>query len=317
MAYGPLLFGGLLALGVMLAFAALVTRLQTRDPVEARLTEYGVGQELEAAAESGPPGSRRKWPLVNRLLAGFGLGPALARRLMRADIPLTAAEFALIIMVPAALGFVIGTWRANALVGLVLAAILGAVPVLYLNYRQGKRIRAFTEQLPDMLTLLIGALRAGHGLSQALAMVVDQVRDPAAGELRRVLRAVSLGLSTQRALNDMTERLGSDDLDLVVTAMNVQYEMGGDLVQTLDIIAETVRDRIRMKREIRVLTAQQRFTGYVLAGLPIVLCIVLYMISPQYMSRLFRPDMIPVVVFAVIMQIIGFLVIRKIVDIEV
>ena len=195
--------------------------------------------------------------------------------------------------------------------------MLGALPVLYLNRRQGKRIRAFTEQLPDVLTLLIGALRAGHGLSQAIEHGGGAGARPGRRRVRRVLRAVSLGLSTQRALNDMAERVGSDDLDLVVTAMNVQYEMGGNLAQTLDIIAETVRDRIRMKREIRVLTAQQRFTGYVLAGLPIFLAIVLFLISPKYMSRLFQPGMIVVPVVAVVMQIIGFLVIRKIVDIEV
>jgi tight adherence protein B len=99
--------------------------------------------------------------------------------------------------------------------------------------------------------------------------------------------------------------------------MNVQYEMGGDLARTLDIIAETVRDRIRMQREIRTLTSQQRYTGYVLAGLPIFLAVGLYLLSPKYMSRLFQPDIIAVPVAAGVMQFIGFLVIRKIVDIEV
>src|SRR5450759_4536514 len=190
MAYGPLLFGGLLALAVLLAFAALAARLRTRDPVEARLAEYGGVQQLEGAAETGKAGARRKWPLVSRLLEGFGLGPRLARGLMRADLPLTAAKFSLIMIGLDGLGFVLGSLCTTAVIGLALAALLGALPVLYLNRRQGQRIRAFTEQLPDVLTLLIGALRAGHGLSQALNMVVEQVRDPAAREPRRVLRSV-------------------------------------------------------------------------------------------------------------------------------
>lgn len=116
----------------------------------------------------------------------------------------------------------------------------------------------------------------------------------------------------------MADRVGTDDVDLVVTAINVQYEMGGNLAQTLEIIGETVRDRIRIKREIRVLTAQQRLSGYVLAVLPLILAALLFMLRPQYMSRLFEPGWIRILpVAAVLMMIAGFLVIRRILDIEV
>jgi len=175
-----------------------------------------------------------------------------------------------------------------------------------------------TEQLPEVLTLLVGGLRAGHGLSQALETVVEQVGGPASTELGRALRAVELGLPVQQALNDMAARVRLDDLDLVVTAINVQYEMGGNLAQTLEVIGETVRDRIRMLREIRVLTAQQRLTGYILAVLPAAVGLGIFMLNAQYMRRLFEPGWIRLLpTAAVVMQIVGFLVIRRIVDIEV
>jgi len=165
---------------------------------------------------------------------------------------------------------------------------------------------------------LVGGLRAGHGLSQAMEMVVQQVPPPASSEFGRAMRAVELGLPVQQALSDMAERVGIDDLDLVITAINVQYEMGGNLAQTLDVIAETVRDRIRMMREIRVLTAQQRFTGYVLAVLPIAVGVGIYALNTEYMSRLFEPGWIRLLpLAALLMQVAGFVVIRRIVDIEV
>jgi tight adherence protein B len=190
--------------------------------------------------------------------------------------------------------------------------------MMYLSRRASKRREAFTTQLPDVLTLLVGALRAGYGITQAIDMLVERMVKPASVEFARVMRAVNLGIPVNRALNDMAERAGSDDLYLVVTAMNVQAELGGNLAQILETITETIRERIRIKREIRVLTAQQRMTGYVLAGLPIVVAIAISFISPGYLAPLFEPGMMRLVVLgAVVMEIVGFLIIRKIVDIEV
>jgi tight adherence protein B len=149
-------------------------------------------------------------------------------------------------------------------------------------------------------------------------MLVDRMAKPASVEFGRVMRAVRLGVPVTRALNDMADRAGSDDLYLVVTAMNVQAELGGNLAQILETITETVRERIRIKREIRALTAQQRGTGYILAGLPIAVGFMLSMIRPGYLDPLFAPGMMRLVlIFAVVMQVVGFLIIRKIVDIEV
>ncbi len=315
---GPLLVGGLLALGVLIVFIGLWRMVGTsgHDPVEERLKQYGVSDAV--LADPTDVAGRPRLSGANRLLSRLSFGPRLAGALAAADLPLTAAEFGLIMVGAAGLGFLVGSWRAGSLVGLAVGALCGYLPLMYLRSRQSKRRRAFTEQLPDVLTLMVGALRAGHGLTQALEMLVDQVPPPASVEFARVMRAVGLGLPVQRALSDMAVRVGSDDADLVVTAITVQYEMGGNLAQTLDIIGDTVRDRIRMQREIRVLTAQQRLTGYVLAGLPIGLAIALTMLNPEYMKELWQPGMIRLVpAVAIVMQIVGYLIIRRIVDIEV
>jgi tight adherence protein B len=319
MAAGPLLFGLLVGLAILVMFAALWQTVRTRDPVEERMEEYGAGGEVALSVDSQElvRGQRRAWVTVGRILAGFGLGPRLAKELMRADVPLTAAEFALIMTALGIVGFAIGTLRMGLVLGLVVGAVAGYAPYAYLGYRRGRRQRAFTEQLPDILTLLVGALRAGYGLTQAMAMLVEELPDPAAKEFTRVMRSIELGSTVQNGLREMADRVGSDDLDLVVTAISVQYEMGGNLAQTLDTIGETVRDRIRILREIRVLTAQQRITGYVLAVWPFIMGVILFLMNPSYMGRLFRPDMRLVPVVAVVMQVMGFLVIRKIVDIDV
>ncbi|HHX44218.1 MAG TPA: secretion system protein F [Chloroflexi bacterium] len=314
---GPLLVAAMLALAVFIVFVGLwrMVGASGHDPVDERLQQYGVSDAALAPADVA---ARPRLARTNRLLARLSFGPRLAAALASADLPLTAAEFALIMLGLGAIGFLLAALRSGPLVGLAVGAALAYLPLLYLNNRRNKRRRAFTEQLPDVLTLLVGALRAGHGLTQAIEMLVDQVPPPASVEFARVMRAVSLGLPVQRALADMAERVDSDDADLVVTAIAVQYEMGGNLAQTLDIISDTVRDRIRMQREVRVLTAQQRLTGYILAGLPIALAIMLNIVNPGYMKELFEPGWIRLVpAIGIVMQVAGFLIIRRIVDIEV
>jgi tight adherence protein B len=306
----PLLFAVLIGVAVFLAFFAMWRWLARPDAIQLRLAEFGVTAELAGGRAVGLP--------VGRLLKGAGPGQRVADMLSSADVPLTAAEFLLIVLGAATLGFGVGAWRAGPLFGAVSALIVGSFPFFYVRYREGKRKQKFTEQLPDLLALLVGGLRAGYGLGQALESAEEQMLPPAKVELERVMRAVSLGLPVQRALNDMAERVGSDDLALVVTAINVQYELGGNLAQTLDIISETIRERIRIKREIRVFTAQQRLTGYILAIMPVLTGFVLYLIRPEYMMRLFEPGLMRIVLLMIIaMQILGFLIMRKIVDIEV
>ncbi len=311
---GPVLFAVLVAFAVLLVFVALWRLFGTRDPVEARLAELGA----QAPAGEGDEVRPRRMGRLNRLLAGFGLGARLANQLSQADLALTAAEFALIVAGAAVLGFALGTWREGLLFGVLLGAVAALLPIFYLRLRAGRRRRAFTEQIPDILTLLVGALRAGYGLTQALGLLVEQLGPPATVEFARVMRAISLGVPVQRALADMARRIDSADLDMVVTAINVQYETGGNLAQTLETIGTTVRGRIQLLREIRVLTAQQRLTGYILAVLPFVVGFLLYLINRDYILRLFQPGWIRLLpAGALVLMVIGYFIIRRIVDIEV
>lgn len=324
---GSLLFGLLVAVGVMVGFIAVWRFVERADPTEDRLRRYAESLEASGVEDTDPSrGKRRGLGWMARLLSGFGLGSRLASALMRADVPLTVAEFLLIVLGAALVGLLIGLFRIGPvlgppigpLAGLGLALVLGAVPLLYLRIKEAGRKRAITEQLPDILTLLVGSLRSGQGLSQAIGMLVDEVPPPAADEFARVHRAMGLGISVQQALWNMAERVGTDDLDLVVTAITVQYEMGGNLAETLETIAETVRDRINLLREVRVMTSQQRYTGYVLALLPLVTGLLIFVVNPEYIGRLFEPGWVRLLpAAAVLMQIVGYLIMRRIVDIEV
>lgn len=317
---GPLGFGVLVTLATLIACIGLWRATRFVDPVEARAKEYGLDSEASVVdADNYDYVTRRTiWFRLSRLLNRLSFGPRLAANLARADLPLTAAEFVSLVLSAGVVGFVIGVWRLGPLGGLALGALFAYAPVAYIRGAQTKRQRAFTAQLSDVLTLLVGALKAGYGLTQALQVPVDQFPPPTSQEFGKVTRAVALGVPVQRALRDMAERVGTDDVDLVVTAINVQHEVGGNLAETLDTIAETIRDRIRIQREIGVLTAEERLTGYILAGLPLILAVILFVLSPQFMSGLLAPGWVRVLpVAAVLMQIAGYLVIRRIIDIEV
>jgi tight adherence protein B len=314
---GPLLFGILLAISIAVLFLALRGVLETRDPVDARLKQYGVSLEMEPEAAQAKKGRRRNWPMINRLVNGFGLGSMLANDLARADLKMTAAEYAMICIAMGTVAFLIGAWLAGPLVGLAAGALVACAPIIYLKMQATKRVQRLASQLPDVLTLLVGALRAGYGLPQALAMLTEQLPPPASVEFGRALRAISLGMPVPRALGQMADRVDGDDLALMVTAIGVQYELGGNLAQTLETISETVRDRIKLKREIGTMTAQQRLTGYVLAALPLLLGVAIYFLNPEYIMRLFAPGRIRILpAAAVVMMVLGFLAMNKIVDIE-
>lgn len=315
---GPLLFALFVAVSVFMAFVAIWRSTSHPDAIEARLREYGVAGELAAPAPATGSG-RRSWAVSGSApWPGSGIGGRLADLLGRADVPMSSAEYTLIILGAALAGLVLGWGRLGLPIGIIFALLFAYLPIFYLRQRESRRRQRFTEQLPDILSLLVGSLRAGHGLNQALERVAAQVPPPAAVEFGRLIRAISLGISVQQGLNDMARRVGSDDLDLIVTAMNVQFEMGGNLAQTLDTIGDTIRDRIRIKREIQVMTSQQRLSGIILIAIPPALVLIMSVINPDYMRRLFDPGLTRILLgVAILSQMLGLLIMRRILDIEV
>lgn len=313
---GALLFSLLVAAAIFFIFMAVGRALEAEEPMDERLALYGIADGLSEEESAGAEANRMTG--LNRALSRLSASASLSALLSRSDLPMTAAEFVLIMLGVAAGGFLLGMARFGLLGGAAIGLAAGYLPIIYLRSQVTRRRAKFAEQLPDALALLVGALRTGYGLLQGMEMLVTQMPAPMAVELARVVRMVGLGVPMQRALAEMARRMENDDLDLVVTAISVQYELGGNLAQTLETISETIRDRVRIKREIRSLTGQQRATAYILAIMPVATAAILYVINPAYIGRLFEPGWIRILpISAAVMVALGFMVMNKIVAIEV
>ena len=307
-----------IGLAVISLFMAMPRFLPQHDLMEDRLREYGLSDYVKQGRNKAGSEKRQRFALMNHIAHGFGMDERLGKMLAAADVPLSIGECAFAMLALGTAAFVFGMWRIHPLVGIVLGVAGAFAPIFYLKFKQGRRRDAFIEQLPDVLTLLVGSMRAGYGLGQAFDLVAREVADPAAKEFGRVTRATNLGLPMQRALEAMAERIHSDDLDLVVTAINIQYEMGGNLSAVLETISDTIRERIKVLRDVRSLTAQQRMTGYVLALLPVGLAAAISVMRPGFFDPFFEPGwprLMPI--GAAVMMGIGFFLIQKIVDIKV
>jgi tight adherence protein B len=283
-----------------------------RRRAEARRLREFVGP---AEAPSGPAAGGRD-------TAAAGRAPGwLERRTAGAKVDLAASELVLLMLVFAsgttALVFA-ATGHAHPITGLVAAAIGATVPLLWLRWREGAIASRFVEQLPDTVAMLANGVRAGLTLKQAVAQVVRDAPEPTAGELRPVERALGLGLTLDDALGELLRRRRSDDLALLVSAMSLHAQVGGNLARTLDAIAEALRERSRIQRDVSVLTSQQRYSAYVLAGLPIVVAVALYLVSPDYFGAMFAYALTRVaIVLAALMVVAGFILMRAVAAVDV
>jgi tight adherence protein B len=203
-----------------------------------------------------------------------------------------------------------------------MATILGLVgwivPSLIIRIKKKKRYKAFNEQLGDGIVLISNSLRAGYSFLQAVQSVATEMPDPISYEFRKLLKELRFGYSTERALENLLYRVESDDLELVVNAVMIQREIGGNLSEILDNISETIRERVKLKGEIRTLTAQGRISGVIISFLPVVLGLILYLMNPEYMMLLFNHQYgIMMLIASIINLIIGIIIINRIVNIEV
>jgi tight adherence protein B len=325
----PIVIAGLAALAVVV-IAIGIAMSAGGGSVASRLERYASAGGGESAG-----GGDRESAVVaglSRVLERQDLSTRLSVDLARADLKMRPAEFLILwaitplvfVAVAFVLGFVFPGFR-NFVV-LVAAFLIGLyAPRFYLKRRQSKRVRLFGEQLPDTITLLANSLRAGSSFLQGIELVTREARPPISEEFDRVVRDMQLGLALQPALNNLVRRLDSEDLELMVTAIQIQSQVGGNLATVLDSIAFTIRERIRIKGEINTLTAMQRYSGYVITLLPVGLAGILFVISPAYMTAMFEkpPEMfgLPMgVVFFIIGLIsmgFGYVLIRRIVDIKV
>jgi tight adherence protein B len=256
---------------------------------------------------------------VEASLTGRTFAASLQTDLARANLKLTVGEFIMLqVAATAAIGVAAWLISGTVLVGSVFAVVGWFIPKIWLGRRQAARLKAFNNQLADTIGLMSNSLRSGLSLVQAMEMISREAEPPISDEFQRVVREIGLGVGPQEALLHLVRRVHSDDLDLLVVAILVQFEIGGNLSRILDSIAGTIRERVKLHGEIRTMSAQGRMAGMVLSGMPVAIGGLLMLIAPSYMGKLFTPGpwlVLPVGAFIGI--VIGSLTIRKLVAIEV
>ncbi|MFW6062649.1 MAG: type II secretion system F family protein [Chloroflexota bacterium] len=324
----------LLAVGIalLMMFGAGIALLTGgRGEVDERMQQFVVGGEVEALdAEAYDVPRPDMADRLDEALSERGFFEPIRKRIAMADLKLRVSEY-IILQVLAA--FVLaGVAHFVFSLSIVVVAILFIVglrvPRMYIGYAANKRLQAFENQLSDTLNLWVNALRSGYSVLQGMEAIATELPPPVSREFERVVQEVRLGLGLPQALANMLRRVPSEDLDLIITAVNIQREVGGNLAEILDVISHTIRERVRIKGEIRTLTAQGRLTGWIISLLPVGLGVMLYSINPEYGSQLIvkeEPFIIPGVlpcgwlVLGVggFMILMGALAVRKIVDIEV
>lgn len=331
-----LIGGGLLFLILLGVGVALLAGDRTVN-VDQRLDQFAGGAEWEPEflGTDLEPESSKSVELADRLdeafnKRGFGFVEKIRVRIARGDLKLRVSEYLMLIVLMAVLvgGVAWYFFDRSLTLGMVGLAAGSLIPGIYSRYAANKRILAFDDQLADTLGLWVNALKSGFSVLQAMEAISTEMPPPVSQEFERVIQEIRLGLDTETALDNVLRRIPSEDFDLVVTAVKVQREVGGNLSEILDTISHTIRERVRIKGEIRTLTAQGRISGWIITMLPIALALFLNYSNPEYIGELFVQDpqttianLLPcgwiMVGISIIMIIIGGVAIQKIVDIEV
>jgi len=318
-----LLGGGVLIL-ILLIIGVVVSISSERSLVEERLGRFLDDDKRQE--EEGTSGRSVVTEWLNRRVASSSRGDRIARELARADLKFKVVEYyALVFMSTVVTGFV--AWLIQpSIVSFVIGAIIGLfIPRFYVKRQQTVRLNKFNDQLSDMLNLVVNGLRAGYSTMQALEAVSRELPVPISDEIHRVVQEMQIGITMEKSLDNLLRRIPSDDLDFVVTAINVQREVGGNLSEILDTISFTIRERVRIKGEIRVMTAQVRTSATVLSLIPVFLALALWFVSPEYIGSFFDESAslpqplcgIIAVVTIISMIVSGYFVMMKIADIEV
>ena len=312
------------------AFAVIVIFGRREESLDSRLSPYGVyGAPATSDIDAGEASAGTSLVESNLVARAVGLTHKMAQRgdvlvkverlLEQANLPLRPAEALFFYGAGVALVGTLVLIAAPSLpVGLVFGALVAAGPIVVLRQFRMRRLKAFEAQLPDTLNLLAGSLRAGYSFLQGLEAVVQETSDPMGRELRRVLAEARLGRPLEEALSDVAIRMESTDFDWAVLAIRIQREVGGNLAELLQTVAETMTQRSRIRGEVKALTAEGRISGIIMGLLPIGLGLFMFMASPDYIDDLFSSAMgWAMVAGSVVMGVAGFAWIQKIIKIEV
>ncbi len=322
----------IIALTVMLAvfFVVIGLRATRRSPMAERLETFrsdrqAAGEQQEQQGEQGPVLKQRSYsglPILSAFLGQFGGSEQVALNLERAGVPLRVGEYYLIRYVAALVFMLVPFVFARGVFAFVLAAgmaVLGySLPAIWLGSKKSSRAKKMGEQLVEMLGMAANSLKSGYGLMQSFEFAAKQLDPPLATELKRMLRDANLGMSGEDALQAMGERIGSVDLDMVLTAINIQRTVGGNLAEILESVAFTMRERERIRGEVVTLTSQQRMTGFIIGGLPVGMAALFLLINPEYMGLLFTTTAGRIMlVVAIGLEFLGAMTMKKILAIEI
>jgi tight adherence protein B len=316
---------------ILIVISISAMRKQSESQIEERLEKYTTDYssllaELEQADAEAKNRKKEQESAVakalDKAIEKRGFSQKWKEQLARADLKITPGEFLAAHVLAVILGYLIGFFlivHGNAIAAIAFGVVGFFAPRIYVGIRKGRRIKAFENQLPDTIGLWVNGLRSGYSVQQAMEAIGREGPEPTAMEFRRVVQELQLGVSRELALEHLLNRMPSEDLDLIITAVNIQAEVGGNLAEILDIIGTVIRERIKLKGEVSVLTSQGRMTGFVIGGLPIALLLFLSITNPEYIDPLFtnRTCGWPMLFCMTILIGSGFAVIRKIVDIQI
>jgi len=284
---------------------------------------------LQASTDKKKPLDRRKFDLfvqlqsykraVREKVLTKKNNARLEDALMRAGLPLRPEEFVMFHWIIAGLAAGLGVIMLSHWVFAVIGGAVGyALPPWWLRKKQNDRLRAFNDELPDMLSTMIGSLRAGFSLAQSLKTVVDEMGEPIRSEMETVLKEMQYGHSMETAFQSLKERMPSEDLELMIQAILIQKQVGGNLAAILETIVGTIRDRNKIQRQLKTLTAQGKLSGIVIGSLPFALGVLIYLMEPKHIETLFHhPVGLALLGAGFLSGTIGFVLIRKVTTIEV
>ncbi len=304
------------------AYLLLIRKSDTRrEELEKRMEEtllYSTRSE-DAEVRLSREELMSEIPLLNRLLIRLQIATRIKRTIDQADINLTVMRLMMFsalagLLAVAALSMITTSLLAIFLSGIVAAAL----PFVHVIWKRTKRLNLFLEQLPEALDLMSRALSAGHAFAESLHMVASEMSDPVAKEFRRTYEENNLGLSLKLALENLTERIPLVDLRMCVTAILIQRETGGNLAEILEKVAHTIRERFRIIGDLKTLTTSSRLSAWILCAIPVFVAVMATILNPDYMSVIWRdPRGHQLLAVALIMQIVGMLIVRKILRIKI